>query len=49
MTQTAWKMYRYSLLYLALLFATMGIDKALPFGHRAPAPVKLELREGMGR
>ena len=48
-TPTAWKMYRYSLLYLALLFVTMGIDKALPFGHRAPAPVKLELREGMGR
>jgi protoheme IX farnesyltransferase len=41
-TGTAWKMYRYSLLYLALLFVAMGIDHALPFGHRA-APVKLEL------
>jgi hypothetical protein len=30
-------MYRYSLLYLALLFVAMGIDRALPFGHRAPA------------
>jgi heme o synthase len=36
-TPTAWRMYRYSLLYLALLFAAMGIDRALPFGHRAPA------------
>jgi hypothetical protein len=26
-------MYRYSLLYLALLFVAMGIDRALPFGH----------------
>jgi protoheme IX farnesyltransferase len=33
-TGTAWKMYRYSLLYLALLFVAMGIDRALPFGHR---------------
>jgi heme o synthase len=36
-TPVAWRMYRYSLLYLALLFAAMGIDRALPFGHRAPA------------
>jgi heme o synthase len=34
----AWRMYRYSLLYLALLFLAMGIDRALPFGHgRRPA------------
>jgi heme o synthase len=39
-TPLAWKMYRYSLLYLALLFVAMGIDRALPFGHRA-APVKV--------
>ncbi|MEP6573666.1 MAG: heme o synthase [Gemmatimonadota bacterium] len=32
-TPTAWKMYKYSLLYLALLFVAMGIDRALPFGH----------------
>jgi protoheme IX farnesyltransferase len=32
-TGTAWRMYRYSLLYLALLFVAMGIDRALPFGH----------------
>jgi protoheme IX farnesyltransferase len=39
-TPLAWRMYRYSLLYLALLFVAMGIDRALPFGHwMAPAPV----------
>ncbi len=36
-TPLAWKMYRYSLLYLALLFVAMGIDRALPFGHRPPS------------
>ncbi len=36
----AWRMYRYSLLYLALLFVAMGVDRALPFGHRnEPAPI----------
>ncbi len=35
-TPVAWQMYRYSLLYLALLFVAMGVDHALPFGHRAP-------------
>lgn len=38
-TPTAWKMYKYSLLYLALLFVAMGVDRAMPFGHqfeRAP-------------
>ena len=39
-TPLAWRMYRYSLLYLALLFVAMGIDRALPFGHRTvPSPV----------
>jgi len=33
-----WRMYRYSLLYLALLFVAMGVDKYVPFGHRKPAP-----------
>lgn len=28
-----WRMYRFSLLYLALLFVAMGVDRALPFGH----------------
>jgi protoheme IX farnesyltransferase len=36
-TPVAWQMYRYSLLYLALLFAAMGIDRALPFGRPARA------------
>ena len=31
-TPVAWGMYRYSLLYLALLFVAMGVDRALPFG-----------------
>ena len=33
----AWRMYKYSLLYLALLFVAMGVDRALPF-DRAPHP-----------
>jgi protoheme IX farnesyltransferase len=37
-TPLAWQMYRYSLLYLALLFVAMGVDRALPFGHRAEPP-----------
>jgi protoheme IX farnesyltransferase len=38
----AWRMYRYSLLYLALLFVAMGVDRALPFGHRlVPAKVHI--------
>jgi protoheme IX farnesyltransferase len=32
-TPVAWQMYKYSLLYLALLFAAMGVDRALPFGQ----------------
>ncbi|HEX6104308.1 MAG TPA: heme o synthase [Gemmatimonadales bacterium] len=31
-TPVAWGMYRYSLLYLALLFVAMGVDRALPLG-----------------
>lgn len=42
-TPTAWRMYRYSLLYLALLFVAMGVDRALPFGHAAPRPELLLL------
>lgn len=33
-TPTAWKMYKFSLLYLALLFVAMGIDRALPSSRR---------------
>ncbi|HEX2217307.1 MAG TPA: heme o synthase [Gemmatimonadales bacterium] len=36
-TPVAWGMYRYSLLYLALLFVAMGVDRTLPFG-RPSAP-----------
>ncbi len=32
-TATTWKMYKYSLVYLALLFVAMGVDRAMPFGH----------------
>ena len=32
----AWKMYKYSLLYLALLFVAMGVDRALPWGRHPP-------------
>jgi heme O synthase-like polyprenyltransferase len=37
-TPTAWRMYKYSLFYLALLLTAMGIDKHLPFGQHAPTP-----------
>jgi protoheme IX farnesyltransferase len=36
-TPVAWGMYRYSLLYLALLFVAMGVDRTLPF-ERQSAP-----------
>jgi heme o synthase len=35
LTPVAWGMYRYSLLYLALLFVAMGVDRALPFSRPA--------------
>jgi heme o synthase len=38
-TPTAWKLYRYSLLYLALLFVAMGIDRNLPGVTAAPSGV----------
>jgi heme o synthase len=39
---SAWPMYRYSLLYLALLFVAMGVDRAFPFGHlREPVQMVL--------
>jgi protoheme IX farnesyltransferase len=42
LTPSAWRMYRFSLLYLALLFVAMGVDRAIPFGHQfEPAPVLL--------
>jgi len=32
-TPTAWKLYRYSLLYLALLFLAMAVDRNLPWAN----------------
>jgi protoheme IX farnesyltransferase len=43
-TPTAWKMYKFSLLYLALLFVAMGIDRALPSSRRARPGEVLILR-----
>jgi protoheme IX farnesyltransferase len=41
-TPTTWRMYKFSLLYLALLFVAMGVDRAVPFGHRYErAPVMI--------
>ncbi|MGH7522786.1 MAG: heme o synthase [Gemmatimonadales bacterium] len=37
-TPTTWKLYKYSLSYLALLFVAMAADRWIPFGHRAPPP-----------
>ena len=48
-TPLAWRMYKYSLLYLALLFCAMGIDKQVPFGHRAPPPEVVILDKPDGR
>ncbi len=46
-TPLAWQMYRYSLLYLALLFVAMGIDRALPWRYPAAAgPVIILGRPG---
>jgi heme o synthase len=32
-TATTWKLYKYSLSYLALLFIAMAVDRWVPFGH----------------
>ncbi len=37
-TPTTWKLYKFSLSYLALLFVAMAVDRWVPFGHRAPPP-----------
>ena len=41
-TPLAWRMYKYSLVYLAVLFLAMGADRLLPFGH-IQNPVELVL------
>ena len=38
-TSTAWKLYRYSLLYLALLFLAMAVDRNLPGAELRPDKV----------
>ena len=40
---TTWKMYKFSLSYLALLFVAMAVDRWIPYGHRAPPPQLLIL------
>ena len=40
---TTWRMYKFSLSYLALLFVAMAVDRWVPFGHRAPPPQVLIL------
>jgi protoheme IX farnesyltransferase len=40
-TQPAWRLYRNSLLYLALLFAAMAVDGVSPLGRRGdPVPLR---------
>ena len=46
-TPTAWRMYRYSLIYLALLFVAMGADRLMPFGHIVQ-PVEVVLVRSSG-
>ncbi len=41
-TPTAWRMYKYSLLYLFLLFLAMGVDRLVPI-RRALPPARLML------
>ncbi len=38
-TAIAWRMYRYSLVYLALLFVAMSVDRRLP--DRSPSPAEV--------
>ncbi len=45
-TPVAWQMYRYSLLYLALLFAAMGVDRALPWSRAATAAERVIILGG---
>ena len=43
-TPTTWRLYKYSLLYLALLFVAMAGDRWIPFGHRS-LPQQLIMQE----
>jgi len=44
-TPLAWRMYKYSLVYLALLFVAMGVDRYFSFGHLRPAVELVLVRE----
>jgi heme o synthase len=47
-TPTAWQMYKYSLLYLFLLFVAMGLDRALPFGQLRTPVEMVFVRDARG-
>ena len=42
-TPTTWRLYKYSLSYLALLFVAMAVDRWVPFGHRAIQAQEIQL------
>ncbi len=46
-TPLAWRMYQFSLVYLALLFLAMAVDRLVPFGQ-IRAPVELVLVRDSG-
>jgi len=43
-TPTTWKLYKFSLVYLALLFVAMAVDRMVPFGHYTPVSRHVVLR-----
>jgi len=49
LTGRAWQMYKYSLLYLALLFVAMGVDRAFPFWQLREPLELVFISDGRGR
>ena len=47
-TPTAWKMYKYSLYYLFLLFGAMGLDRMVPLSQAARPAEVIHLQRGTG-
>jgi protoheme IX farnesyltransferase len=45
-TPTTWVLYKYSLVYLAVLFVAMAVDRVVPFGHFVPPSEHVFLRQG---
>ncbi len=43
-TPTTWVLYKYSLVYLAVLFVAMAVDRWVPFGHYVPPAEHVILR-----